>query len=193
MRPEICVHRIGTLSDSKLATDGRMSRTLIFACRCRLDAAALLRVEGHVRHLNTNSSPGANSPIPVSPDNPVRFCAVGSLPNFAMSMGMTSRCEKLTGAIEAASGETGLNERIAGGKVYLVALIANGLNPLRVFKSWWSGANLDELRNGPLDKSMASDHVFSASTVRSMSPGDRAPSQPSVRTTPTRTAAPNAG
>ncbi len=30
--------------------------------------------------------------------------------------------------------------------------IANGLGPLRVLKSATSGAELDELRNGPLDK-----------------------------------------
>ena len=33
-------------------------------------------------------------------------------------------------------------------ETYGVALIANGLSPLRLFKSWWSGAVLDELRNG---------------------------------------------
>lgn len=37
-------------------------------------------------------------------------------------------------------------------KIYLVALTASGLSPLRLLKSWWSGAVLDELRNGPLDK-----------------------------------------
>ena len=99
---------------------------------------------------NTNSSPGANSPIPVSPDNPCPFLRGLVANGYVDGHDVTLR--KLTGTIEAASGETGLSERIAGGKVYLVALIANGLNPLRVFKSWWSGANLDELRNGPLDK-----------------------------------------
>ena len=34
----------------------------------------------------------------------------------------------------------------------MVAVIANGLGPLRVLKSATSGAVLDELRDGPLDK-----------------------------------------
>ena len=41
-----------------------------------------------------------------------------------------------------------------------VALIANGLNPLRVLKSWWSGADLDALRNGPLDKHGAGSRIL---------------------------------
>ena len=41
---------------------------------------------------------------------------------------------------------------MAGIKTYLVALIANGLGPLRLLRSWWSGAELDALRDGPLDK-----------------------------------------
>src|SRR5882724_7936957 len=37
-------------------------------------------------------------------------------------------------------------------KTRMVAVIANGLGPLRVLKSATSGAVLDELRDGPLDK-----------------------------------------
>ena len=37
-------------------------------------------------------------------------------------------------------------------ETWLVAVIANGLGPLRVLKSAISGAVLDELRDGPLDK-----------------------------------------
>ena len=37
-------------------------------------------------------------------------------------------------------------------ETWLVAVIANGLGPLRVLKSATSGAVLDELRDGPLDK-----------------------------------------
>ena len=42
---------------------------------------------------------------------------------------------------------------------YGIALIANG-NPLR---SWWSGARLDELRDGPLDKHGAGSRILDAS------------------------------
>ena len=97
-----------------------------------------------------NSSPVAGQPAPVSPNNPCPFLR-GLVANSYVD-GHTATLPKLTGIIEAATGEKGLQERIAGGKIYFVAMIANGLNPLRVLKSWWSGANLDELRNGPLDK-----------------------------------------
>ena len=42
----------------------------------------------------------------------------------------------------------------------MVALIANGLSPLRFLRSWWSGAVLDELRNGPLDKRGAGSRIL---------------------------------
>jgi hypothetical protein len=54
--------------------------------------------------------------------------------------------------VEAASGETGLTKKVVGVETRMVALIANGLNPLRLWRNWRSGAVLDELRNGPLDK-----------------------------------------
>jgi mono/diheme cytochrome c family protein len=58
----------------------------------------------------------------------------------------------LTRTIEAASGEKRLKQKWTGLKTYPVALVANGLSPLRLLRSWWSGAQLDELRDGPLDK-----------------------------------------
>jgi hypothetical protein len=45
-------------------------------------------------------------------------------------------------------------------KTYGVALIANGLNPLRLLNSAISGAVLDELRNGPLDKHGAGSRIL---------------------------------
>ena len=47
-------------------------------------------------------------------------------------------------------------------KTYPVALVANGLNPLRLLKSWWSGAQLDALRNGPLDKHGVGSRILDA-------------------------------
>jgi cytochrome c5 len=94
---------------------------------------------------------GAPSPqIPVSPNNPCPF--LRALVAGGIVGGHIVPLPKLTGTIEAATGERGLKERFAGLETYFVALIANGLNPLRLLKSWWSGAELDELRNGPLDK-----------------------------------------
>jgi hypothetical protein len=99
---------------------------------------------------HADPSAGTGQQIPVSSNNPCPF--LRGLVAGGYVDGHTVPLSKLTGTIEAATGEKGLKERIAGLKIYLVALIANGFNPLRVLKSWWSGANLDELRNGPLDK-----------------------------------------
>jgi len=99
---------------------------------------------------HANSPAGTAQQNPVSPNNPCPFLR-GLVANGYVD-GHTVPLPRLTVTIEAATGETGLQKQIAGLKIYLVALFANGLNPLRVFKSWWSGADLDELRNGPLDK-----------------------------------------
>ena len=64
--------------------------------------------------------------------------------------------------VEAASGERGLKKKLVGLKTYPVALIANGLNPLRLLRSCWSGAVLDELRNGPLDKHGVGSRILDA-------------------------------
>src|ERR1700678_1400140 len=95
-----------------------------------------------------DSSAGPGQPIPVSPNNPCPF--LRGLVAGGYVGGHTVPLPKLRATIESATGEKGLKERLAGMEIYLVALIANGLNPLRLVKSWWSGAILDELRNGPL-------------------------------------------
>jgi hypothetical protein len=96
--------------------------------------------------------------IPVSPDNPCPF--LRGLVAAGYVSGHTVPLPKLTETIEAATGEKGLKRRSAGIKIYGVALIANGLSPLRLLKSWWSGAELDELRNGPLDKHGAGSRIL---------------------------------
>jgi hypothetical protein len=104
------------------------------------------------------SSAGSPPQIPVSPDNPCPFLR-GLVANGYVD-GHTIPLPKLTGTIEAATGEKGVKKRIAGTKIYFVALIANGFSPLRVLSSWWSGADLDELRNGPLDKHGAGSRIL---------------------------------
>lgn len=111
---------------------------------------------------------GAGSPagvagvplIPVSPNNPCPFLR-GLVANGYVD-GHIVPLPKLTATIEAATGEKGLKEGLAGIEIYLVALVANGLSPLRLLRSWWSGPILDELRNGPLDKHGVGSRILNA-------------------------------
>jgi hypothetical protein len=107
---------------------------------------------------HADSSTGTGQQIPVSSNNPCPF--LRGLVAGGYVDGHIVPLPKLTGTIEAATGEKGLKVRLAGLKIYLVALIANGLNPLRVLKSWWSGVELDALRNGPLDKHGAGSRIL---------------------------------
>jgi len=108
----------------------------------------------------TGSRDRPSGPIAVSPDNPCPFLralvAEGFVDGHSVPLSTLSR------TIEVASGEKGLKERLAGLKTYLVALIANGLSPLRLLRSWWSGAELDELRDGPLDKRGSGSRILGA-------------------------------
>src|ERR1700733_7112549 len=101
-------------------------------------------------HPGSVSSDAPAGPAAVSPDNPCPFLRALVAGRFVD--GHIVPLPKLAGAIEAASGEKGLKKTLVGLKTYQVALIANGLSPLRLLRSWWSGAVLDHLRNGPLDK-----------------------------------------
>ncbi len=83
----------------------------------------------------------------VSPNNPCPF--LRALVAAGFIDGHIVPLAKLAKTVEAASGEKGLQKSLAGLKVYLVALIANGLSPLRLLRSFWSGAQLDALRDGP--------------------------------------------
>jgi hypothetical protein len=65
---------------------------------------------------------------------------------------------KLRDVIEAASGKQGAEKTKAGIATYLIALIANGFAHVPV--SAVSGAILDELRNGPLDKHGAGSRIL---------------------------------
>ncbi|HTB00236.1 MAG TPA: di-heme-cytochrome C peroxidase [Bradyrhizobium sp.] len=95
-------------------------------------------------------SSGTPGQIPVSPNNPCPFLRALVAGGFVS--GHVVPLATLCRMVEAASGETGLKKKIVGIKTCMVALIANGLSPLRLWRSWRSGAVLDELRNGPLDK-----------------------------------------
>ena len=96
--------------------------------------------------------------VPVSPNNPCPF--LRALVANGYVGGHTVPLEKLTEMIGLASGETGSNQKDVRRKTWFVAVIANGLWPLRVWKSATSGAELDELRNGPLDKHGAGSRIL---------------------------------
>ncbi len=98
--------------------------------------------------------------IPVSPNNPCPF--LRGLVAEGFVDGHIVPLPKLTKTIEVATGETGLKRKMVGLEIYLVALIANGLSPLRLLRSWWSGAELDALRDGPLDKHGAGSRILDA-------------------------------
>jgi hypothetical protein len=98
--------------------------------------------------------------IPVSPNNPCPF--LRALVANGYIGGHIVPLSKLSETIEFTSGETGLKERIVKLQIWLVAVFANGLGPLRVLKNATSGAVLDELRNGPLDKRGGGSRILDA-------------------------------
>jgi hypothetical protein len=100
----------------------------------------------------TGPAPGTTpaAQIPVSPNNPCPFLralvANGYVGGHAVPL------SQLAEMVGLASGETGSAQNEVRLKTRMVAVIANGLGPLSVLKSATSGAVLDELRDGPLDK-----------------------------------------
>ena len=99
------------------------------------------------------TSPRAAAPagqISVSANNPCPF--LRALVANGYVDGHVVPLSKLSEMIGAASGETGSAEKDVRRKTWVVAVIANGLGPLRVLKSATTGAELDGLRDGPLDK-----------------------------------------
>lgn len=99
---------------------------------------------------NTTANNAPGQPIAVSPNNPCPFLRAAVAAGFVD--GHVVSLARLSQTVQAASGETGLNRKFAGLETRFVALIANGLGPLRLLRSLWSGAVLDALRDGPLDK-----------------------------------------
>src|SRR5262245_15335528 len=99
-------------------------------------------------------------PTPVSPNNPCPFLRAAVSEGYID--GHTVPLGTLAQTVQAASGKTGFAKMKVGIETRLVALVANGLSPLRLLKSWWSGATLDELRDGPLDKHGVGSRILDA-------------------------------
>jgi hypothetical protein len=94
--------------------------------------------------------------VAVSPNNPCPFLralvANGYVGGHLVPLSM------LCGLIKAASGKQGLEKTKVGVATYLIAVIANGFGHVPASAS--SGAVLDELRNGPLDKHGAGSRIL---------------------------------
>ncbi|WP_409191767.1 di-heme-cytochrome C peroxidase [Bradyrhizobium sp. RDM4] len=99
--------------------------------------------------------------IEVSPDNPCPF--LRGLVGEGFVAGGTVPLNTLSQSIGAASGETGFKKVGARIAAYLIALGANGA--LHLPKSIFSGAQLDQLRNGPLDKHGAGSRILNEHAV----------------------------
>jgi len=97
---------------------------------------------------SSGTAPGGQ--IPVSSNNPCPF--LRALVANGYVGGHVVPLSKLAEMIGAASGETGPAEKKVRLEWRVVGVVVDGLGPLRVLKSATSGAVLDELRDGPLDK-----------------------------------------
>jgi hypothetical protein len=94
--------------------------------------------------------------IQVSPNNPCPF--LRGLVGEGFVEGGTVPLNTLSQTIANASGETGPKKVFARIQVRGVALIANGVG--HILKSIWSGAQLNALRGGPLDKLGAGSRIL---------------------------------
>jgi hypothetical protein len=100
------------------------------------------------------AAPDAAPAAAVSPNNPCPF--LRALVTNGYVGGHVVPLPTIAGTIELASGEVGAGKIAVWLKTFGVAQMANG-NPL---KSFISGAVLDELRNGPLDKHGAGSRIL---------------------------------
>ena len=103
------------------------------------------------------------APLPVSSGNPCpmlrALVAEGYLPDQTAHL-------KIIGDIAARlSGSETQPDRTTGILTMLVAMIANGLNPLTVGRNLLRGMRLDQLRDGPLDKHGVGSGVLDANGV----------------------------
>jgi hypothetical protein len=94
--------------------------------------------------------------IAVSPNNPCPF--LRALVANGYVGGHIVPLPQLCQIIEAASGKQGAEKKKAGREAYVIAVLANGFTHVPL--SAWSGAVLDELRNGPLDKHGAGSRIL---------------------------------
>jgi hypothetical protein len=99
-------------------------------------------------------------PDAVSPNNPCPFLralvAQGLLPDDRAALGTVA------GVIAAVAASGDGAPRLPAAAIRAIALIANGLGPLKVAGNAVHGLQLDALRNGPLDKRGAGSRILDA-------------------------------
>ena len=97
---------------------------------------------------------------PVSPNNPCPLLrALVARGNIS---GHIEQLSVIADTVTAASGAASPEPPISKAAVYLIAMIANGLGPMRLAINVREGARLDALRGGPLDKRGAGSRILDA-------------------------------
>ena len=98
--------------------------------------------------------------LSVSPNNPCPF--LRALVANGYVGGDVVPLSQISEIVGDASGQTGFGKKKVRMATWMVAVIANGLGPARIFKSATSGAVLDQLRDGPLDKHGGGSRILDA-------------------------------
>ncbi len=104
---------------------------------------------------------GEHEPEPsVSPNNPCPF--LRALVAGGYIAGHVEQLSTIANTVSAASSSMPSEPPISKSAVYMIAMISNGLSPVRVAGSVRKGAQLDALRGGPLDKRGAGSRILDA-------------------------------
>jgi hypothetical protein len=106
------------------------------------------------------SAEPSSQPAPVSPNNPCPF--LRALVEEGYISGHVEQLSTIADTVVAAGGATPSEPRLPKFKVYLIAMVANGLGLLRLARSVRQGAQLDALRGGPLDKRGVGSRILDA-------------------------------
>jgi hypothetical protein len=106
-----------------------------------------------------SAEPRSETPL-VSPDNPCPF--LRALVEGGHISGRVEQLSTIADTIVAAGGATPEEPRLSRSKVYLIAMIANGLGLARLVRSVRTGAQLNALRGGPLDKRGVGSRILDA-------------------------------
>jgi len=94
----------------------------------------------------------------VSRNNPCPF--LRALVAGGHLLGHVEQLSTIADTIVAAGGGSASEPPLPRSKVYLIAMIANGLGPMRLARTVRNGAQLDALRGGPLDKRGAGSRIL---------------------------------